>query len=431
MRWGYCTLVSLLLLGGCQPRQDQYAIAGGPPGTLYNRTAGIIARVWEQQGLIAIDNRNDPKADPVTNCTALATRRVDFALVADDAPLDLCIDPEDPERTMRLRAIAPLYPEVLFVIRHPSHNAETLKDLVSNRRVGLGPLGSQSARFARRVLNELASGSRAYEPVFGSLDSLRLSEELPVIAVLAPVNDPQVSELLRQGGQVFSLDDPARYGHGSLMEGYAARYIHTRPYLLPAGVLRSQPTAPVLTLAVDILLVTRDDLDEETVHDLTEALFDHQQELINQNPLFYTLSEEFDRRTLQFPLHPGTIRYLERNNPTFLERYAEVIALIVTFVVMLYGGITAVTRWLRQRRKERIDAYYIRVLDIERRGREATKLTELDHLIEELLRLKEEAIQRLVDEKLSADDSFRIFESLAANNLTTLRYRRERLVITE
>lgn len=424
---GVSVLFLLFVIGGCAPQPESFQLATGPPGSLYDQLGRALKSVWEQHGGICLEASPDPKADPLQNCRRLALEDADFALVSDDAPLDLCIDPTDPKRRVRLRAIAPLFPEILFIVKHPSLPGAPLPELLKGRRVGFGVTGTQSYRFGKKVLQAFGVHPRTYTPDFTPLDSLRLSEELPLVVVLAATSDPRLHELLRQGGQLVSLDDPATFGHGSRTEGFAQSYLRAHPVLLPAGAVGLEPAQPQLTLGIDILLVTHEEVDATQVFDLTRTLFEHQQELTNQYPLFYQLTESFDVHTLEFPLHPGALQYYSRDNPTFLERYAEVVALLVTLVLLAYGGISGISRWLRQRKKERIDTYYIRVLDIERRGRDAETAGQLDDLIEELLLLKQEAIERLVDEKLTPDDSFRIFESLATNNLTTLRYRKERL----
>jgi len=126
--------------------------------------------------------------------------------------------------------------------------------------------------------------------------------------------------------------------------------------------------------------------------------------------LFEAVNESFDRYALSFPLHSGARRYLERDEPGLLERYAETINMLVYLVFMLLTGFLALARWTARRKKDRIDTFYIRVRAIENRMGSESAAT----LLSEINQLEREAFDSLVAEKLAANESFRIFTDLVA-----------------
>ena len=119
---------------------------------------------------------------------------------------------------------------------------------------------------------------------------------------------------------------------------------------------------------------------------------------------------------LSFPLHSGSRRYMERDEPGMLERYAETINMLVyLFFVVLTGGF-ALARVHSRRKKDRIDEFYSRVMAIRMRAMNEPH----GPLLFELQQLELEAFGSLIAEKLAADESFRIFIELLTRAIDEL-----------
>ena len=112
------------------------------------------------------------------------------------------------------------------------------------------------------------------------------------------------------------------------------------------------------------------------------------------------------------PVHPGTRQYLDRDEPSFIERYAEVIGVGFTICFSLIGAGLTFRNWNRQRKKDRIDVYYEKMLEIRAMVPRIENTEQVDRVVQEVRDIQEEAFQLLIDEKVSADDSFRIFITL-------------------
>jgi len=78
---------------------------------------------------------------------------------------------------------------------------------------------------------------------------------------------------------------------------------------------------------------------------------------------------------------------------------------------MLVTGFLGFVRWHRRRKKNRVDTFYQRVLDIREQVRSNAGYSAED-LAQKLNAIEKEAFQLLIDEKLSADESFQIFITL-------------------
>ena len=124
--------------------------------------------------------------------------------------------------------------------------------------------------------------------------------------------------------------------------------------------------------------------------------------------IFTGITESFDPLDLNFPLHTGARRYLNRDEPGLVERYAESINLLLYMLFLLLSAAVALVRWGMHKKKNRIDTFYIRALAIKKRA----IMTSAPELVSELNALEQEAYDALVDEKLAPNESFRIFTDL-------------------
>ena len=119
-------------------------------------------------------------------------------------------------------------------------------------------------------------------------------------------------------------------------------------------------------------------------------------------------------------LHVGTQEYLQRSAPAVYERYSGIAEVVVTLIVALGSASIAGVRIFRMRRKNRIDTFYTQTIAPRRSVTDSTEPDELARVIKEVRSLQNAAFDLLVDEKLSADESFRIFITLSNDVLRQL-----------
>ncbi|MBX3103105.1 MAG: hypothetical protein KF690_11395, partial [Bacteroidetes bacterium] len=288
--------------------------------------------------------------------------------------------------------------------------------------VGLDARKSSDARFALNLLREFGIDTTEFTPVFTPHGQLRVNDSTPVVCMLTAYTDPKVQEQLAQrNAAVFSLDDPNIAGKGSAADGFCMKYVHAHTFILPRYTFGHYPAQPVLTVAVDAILATRTDVDPHLVHEVTRLLIEEEPRLANENILFQFLSEDFDYHTLDFPLHEGSIHFFRRNEPGFLERFAEVIAMGISAFLLILGALSGALRWLRLRKKNRIDTYYQRALAIEVAAKGFTQRSEYTQAIAQLHTLRQDAFEKLVAEQLMANESFLIFTQLVQTLADMLR----------
>ena len=173
---------------------------------------------------------------------------------------------------------------------------------------------------------------------------------------------------------------------------------------------------------MDKLLVSRPDLDSAVVYDLINEIRRLQPALAAKRPfLFQELGAEFDASGSTFVLHPGSQAFAVRDEPTFYERYSGVAEVLVTLVIGLISGAYAVIQIYNRRRKNRIDGFYTDVMEIRDSVNERSSSVDRAAAVERVRALQNEAFGMLINEKLAADESFRIFVTLSNDIIAQLK----------
>lgn len=184
--------------------------------------------------------------------------------------------------------------------------------------------------------------------------------------------------------------------------------------VLPA--LPGDPHSMTLhTIATDAVLVANYKIGENAIYRLAETILQNKVALVREDPMYRSITESINRETLLYPLHDGTASYLRRDTPAFLERYADTLALVLSFIIVLYSIVQAVKSRMVQIKKDRIDAYFLEFLDI----RSKQPLSPHDQIVK-LDDLFQRALLQMTNEKMDKGD-FHIFSRLIQQELTILR----------
>ncbi len=320
-----------------------------------------------------------------------------------DGQIDLAIL-EEPELTIEdLYWVSALYPSVLHMLSK-QHLAEApLSELLVSEQLYTGPEGGIADRLARSLRDEfdLPNTPTLLNSPFGSDP-----QNFFIFGGLLP---PDAITRL-SGFKLLGLSPLNQWKRGSVAEAIAFRHPNLYPVLIPADLYPSLNDQPVISLAVTTLLVSSPRLRNEIAYDLAAEIDEKFTKITNIYPLAGTLNQEaasHQMRTLS--THPGTIRYLRRDSPNLLERYAEVMALAVTLLIAMASALLAILRLRRQRRKDRLDDYFMRALAISAQNRAATHPDKLVVFQQNIQALRSEVIGLLVNEKIEADNTLLAF----------------------
>ena len=96
----------------------------------------------------------------------------------------------------------------------------------------------------------------------------------------------------------------------------------------------------------------------------------------------------------------------------FLAENAETMGFLLTLVLLAWSAANWFRKWYSQNQKNRIDTYYRAIDTIIQRLNDPVTLQELDELESEFLKIRKQAADELVREKLAADESFIIYQNM-------------------
>ena len=319
-----------------------------------------------------------------------------------------------------VRSVAALYPEVLHLLCRTNAGIRSLHDL-AGKRVGIGAAGSGTEQIVTNLLAfaNVADGANQIRASFSaSLRQLR-GGELDAAFFLTGLGAPAIGEALTDPQLALAPihvnprdDAPAEIQARTFTEGFRVHYPHVSPQTIPLMTYKGRPTAPVPSMSVQAVLVCSKNVDVDIIERITRTLFEQRAVLSQKEPVFSDLNEEAAQTELQFPLHAGAENYYQRNEPGFLRTYAELIALAITVILLVWSALTWTRSWYEQHRKNRIDTYYQAVEDIICRLHDGTDFKEIDELENELLKIRQRASAELVKEQLAADESYIIYQNM-------------------
>ncbi len=394
------TSLALLAAAGCE-LEDRTLTLVKPRLGIDLQLAEEFARLFDEPGRLRIELVDNPNpAQP--GIEAVKAGLADLALTPNTAAYD-----------PRIEAVVPLYPSVLHIAYRQSAGSgavaraqDAIGDL-SVRTVFAGPPGAQS-----RVLLEAAAERDGIEP-----DEINYIDDpngcAEVIVVYAAVL-PEVPRAIRECGdyRLLSLAQPEDIGTGKALDSITLMNPVLKPFVIPAETYDEMTPEPVVTLAVDNLLVASAAVEDTVVYDLLSEVLRMKPALSASKPgLFHQLTDNFNTSGLSFVMHPGALAYLQRDEPDFYERYSGIAEVLVTLLIGLVSGVYGIWKLYSIRRKNRIDAFCREAIEL--RDQHLAGMSDAGSLIEAIKALQDRAYGMMIQEHLAADESFRIFITLS------------------
>lgn len=324
------------------------------------------------------------------------------ALLANEA--DLVLLENSTAFVPGIRAVLPVYESVLHVLVRQDFAPEDPNQPLRGASFFVAGQSEAGHAFVELITRRQGLKPAEYRKVLATEP-----DAADMIIYFGPI-DPESTTWYQPGYDLVSPGERFNPGGGFYEEraGYIAPQM--KPTIIPAFTYDLPGNKkPLLTVAVDTLLVARKDMPEATVFELTRTLLEQKPRFTAIAPyLFSGVNESFDPLNLSFPLHDGARRYLDRDEPSLLERYAESINMLVYLAFLLMTAFLALARWRARRKEDRIDIFYEQVLAV----RDRIGVEEPSVLLQELTDLERQAFDSLVNGRLAANESFRIFTDL-------------------
>ena len=383
-------------------KKEEHTIVSGKPGGGYDAFARGLEELCREKEIMNLEHHES--AGSLDNLAKVVAGEADFGLFQLSAPLH-----EDAV------VVATIYEDIVHVLVRADSQIESLLDL-DGKKLFYGLDGSGTKIVAEQLLAHygVKDLQRISSTPSGSLSLLR-EGKLDAVILVTAMHAPQVVEAVRSREvKHLSLGDP--YALHSSTHGICLANTELNPAVIPIHTYGramegrvALPQLPVCTLSVPSFLICHRETNAEVVHLLTKSIFQHRHYLTQHNIDAIHLKEPENFQSHQF--HVGAERYYQREEPSFLVVYAEVIALILSAILAMIGALTGLSKWVKVRNKNRIDTYYVQVGESIRNLHDHT-VQDLQAEEDKLYALRQQAFSELVNERLSPDESFRIFQDL-------------------
>jgi TRAP transporter TAXI family solute receptor len=321
-------------------------LGAGAQGTesfeLAEAIAEVVNRHHRRVSLIVVATQGS-----IQNAELLRQGRLDFATIQADVPTSAGI-----------RLVAPLYVNAFQLVAREDSGIRSLGDL-RGRIVALPPAGSAGARSFWAVAEHfglalddlqavtMTSEAASWAMGSGSVDAF-FQTKVPGSAAVR-------ESLQLDGGTIVPIDQAA---------AIQLRLPAVEPGIIPKGSYRGEPPLPAADLPTPVvwqLLATRAGLEPAVVNSVTEILFERRRELTELSPMAGFIRAPNMTSGTFMPVHDGAQAYYAREEPSFLQENAELIALVLSIIVL---GLSSLLRVADQGRKRRLEEFNAEVLAV-------------------------------------------------------------------
>lgn len=297
-------LAFMLFLSACGGSTIRMA-TGGNTGTYYAYGTAIGQVLGEKTDLsFNIQSTGASKA----NIQLIAAGEVDLAIVQNDV-MDYAYKGTDlftGEQTQDFSAMAALYAEVCQIVADPSAGITSIEDL-KGKNVSVGDAGSGVEFNAKQILE-------AYGITFDDINKQNLSFSASADAL----KDKKIDAFFcTAGAPTSAITDLATSNAITILnvddehaQALIADYPFYAQYPIPAGTYNGVDEE-VKTLAVKATFIVSNKLSEDTVYQMTKALFENKDAITTAHAKGAELDPAYAVESISVPFHPGAEKYFK------------------------------------------------------------------------------------------------------------------------
>lgn len=393
-------LAGIILLASCNPTTLTFSFIyndEGPNKEIATKMKELLESEFNVE-IMLIEGTNTN-----SNLDSLIMDRVDIALVENYVPY-----------MEGLNSAFSVYSEVLHLLYKDGLDGSSFASLMYSGPIYIGREGSPTYNLMMDLWNYYGLDPSKIEVTFN----------MPEAGVVVELTNLFSKKHLQEyaGFKLFSFDDASNLSDASTVQGIKLKYPRLTPFIIPKDSYWSFTDEPIVTLSIDLVMMVRSNMGEVAVNDFTKTMLRNRQIFTSIDPLLFEgMKEDFDQAKLNIPLHEGARIFLEREEPSFIERYAELGGVILSIIIALWSGLVSLTKWQAQKKKDKIDEFYEDLMNIK------NGIARIDTIAEGMKRVKRvqlaqnKAFEMLIEEKLVANDSFRIYMELSKETINELR----------
>lgn len=277
---------------------------GGTAGTYYPFGGALAQVISDKSGVVAITAQSTGATGE--NLNLIHNGDIDLALVQNDLAhyayngLEIYKD----NKVTNFKTITRLYPELIHVVAQADSGIKTLADF-KGKKISVGASGSGNEANCRQIFELLNLTYSDIKPLFISYAETTnhfKDRQVDAFVYTTGIPSPSIMDITTMQPAVFVPID------GKLRDDITKKYPFFAADAIPADSYKGQ-TGVVETIAVQCMLVVREDIPEETVYAMTKALFENLDALKNAHAKGKDVVLEKALNGVTVPVHPGAEKY--------------------------------------------------------------------------------------------------------------------------
>ena len=301
-------LVAAVMLASCSKNaKKDYILATGGTGGTYYPFGGAIANIWNTK----VENMNvtaQATGASAENLRLINKGEAEYAIVQNDV-MDYAYNGTDlfaGEKLANIMTIGTLYPEVVQIAVSKDSGIKSVADF-KGKRISVGDAGSGVEFNAKQIMEGYGL---TFDDIKKSNLSFKESAEgiqngtLDGCFVTAGVPNAALQELAFTAGLTLVPVD------GDAAKKICEKYGYYTQTTIPGGTYKgTDDDTPAL--AIKATLAVNSKLDEQTVYQMTKALFENLDELATAHAKGKEVSAKAAVTGVSVPFHPGAKKYFK------------------------------------------------------------------------------------------------------------------------
>ena len=301
-------LVAAIMLASCSKNaKKDYILATGGTGGTYYPFGGAIANIWNTK----VENMNvtaQATGASAENLRLINKGEAEYAIVQNDV-MDYAYNGTDlfaGEKLANIMTIGTLYPEVVQIAVSKDSGIKSIADF-KGKRISVGDAGSGVEFNAKQIMEGYGL---TFDDIKKSNLSFKESAEgiqngtLDGCFVTAGVPNAALQELAFTAGLTLVPVD------GDAAKKICEKYGYYTQTTIPGGTYKgTDDDTPAL--AIKATLAVSSKLDDQTVYEMTKALFENLDELATAHAKGKEVSAKAAVTGVSVPFHPGAKKYFK------------------------------------------------------------------------------------------------------------------------
>lgn len=285
------------------------SVATGGTGGVYFPLGGALASIFNSY-VPGVNANAESTGASVANIDLVGQGESELAFIQNDITYYAFTGTEmfadRPEPIDNVRGMAVLYPELIQIVALADAGIESVEDL-AGMRVAVGAPGSGTEANAKHIL---AAHGLDYDDItadflsFAEASDQLQNRQIHAAFVTAGIPTAAVTEVSTTADINVVPIDPA------VIAEIAAEYPFYVEVIIPGGTYPGNDD-DVITTAVQAMLVVPEDLPEGLVYNMTRAMFENRQEIIDTHARGNDITLETALAGMPIDVHPGAARYYE------------------------------------------------------------------------------------------------------------------------